>query len=402
MMPLLKIVQIVPAIAPIYGGPSQMVTQFSAALARQGVQVTVLTTTANGDAGQPPLDVPLIHHVAQDGYQIRYFRCAPFRRYKFSAALLRWLNAHSHTFDVAHIHALFSPLSSVAAAIARYRHLPYLLRPLGTLDPADLQKKRRLKHLYAHLLEAPNLDHAAAIHFTSTQEAEQAHRFGATAPAIVLPIGVSALELSSEVDLLQPFNLPADRPIILFMSRLDRKKGLDLLLPALTHLHQQGVLFHLVIAGDNPQEPGFVAHIRDRVRSSPLQSCTTLTGFVTGALKAALLQRADLFVLPSYYENFGIAAAEAMMAGCPVVVSTNVAIAADIALAGAGWIVPCQVLPLAEAIRAALLDSSERTKRGQMGQRYAQTHYDWDAIAQQAIRLYHQIHSRIDLSATSE
>ncbi|NEP29370.1 MAG: glycosyl transferase group 1, partial [Moorea sp. SIO3I6] len=76
----MRILQIVPSISLVYGGPSQMVKGLSQALASQGVEITVLTTNSNGDAGQPPLDVPLDQPVKQDGYQIRYFRCSPFRR----------------------------------------------------------------------------------------------------------------------------------------------------------------------------------------------------------------------------------------------------------------------------------------------------------------------------------
>ncbi|MGB3559009.1 MAG: glycosyltransferase, partial [Geitlerinemataceae cyanobacterium] len=136
----LKILQIVPSISLVYGGPSQMVLGLSEALARQGVEVTVLTTNANGDVGQPPLNVPLNEPVSKNGYQVRYFSCSPLRRYKFSLELLRWLWKHAAEYDVAHIHALFSPVTTAAAWVARQRNLPYILRPLGTLDPADLQK----------------------------------------------------------------------------------------------------------------------------------------------------------------------------------------------------------------------------------------------------------------------
>ncbi|MEB3213627.1 MAG: glycosyl transferase group 1, partial [Leptolyngbyaceae bacterium] len=95
MSAALRVLQIIPSISLVYGGPSQMVLGFSKALAAEGVNVTILTTDANGDTGQAPLDVPLTVPVEQDGYRIRYFRCAPFRRYKFSIELLKWLSTHA-------------------------------------------------------------------------------------------------------------------------------------------------------------------------------------------------------------------------------------------------------------------------------------------------------------------
>lgn len=403
----LRVVQIVPSISLVYGGPSQMVLGFSKALAAEGIEVTVLTTSANGDRpNQPPLEVPYDRPVLQDGYQIRYFRCAPFRRYKFSLGLLRWLASHTSHFDLAHIHALFSPVSTAAAAIARSAHLPYILRPLGTLDPADLRKKRRLKILYGNLLERPNLAGAAAVHFTSLHEAEQANRFGASTRDWILPLGVDRDAVSlhretpmaddparqAEVQALRDrLGLGATQPLLLFLSRLDPKKGLDLLLAALKRLQSEQIPFHCIIAGSNPQEAQYEAWLHHQVNTSPLQHCTTLTGFVSGDAKATLLAAADVFVLPSYYENFGMAVAEALAAGVAVVVSDRVPLWTDICQAGAGWVTPCEVDALTNALRTALSNPTERQRRRANAHRLAQTHYRWEAIAQQTLHLYQQL-----------
>ncbi len=388
----LRIVQIVPSISLVYGGPSQMVMGLSRALAAQAVKVTVLTTDSNGDSGQAPLEVPLDRPVEQDGYQIRYFRCSPFRRYKFSLELLRWLKNHAQEFDLAHIHALFSPVSTAAAAIARQQKLPYVLRPLGTLDPADLKKKRQLKQLYAALWEGPNLAGARAVHFTSAQEAKVSERFGVTTRDLVMPLGVQLPESQVSADQVRSqFALPSDRPLLLFMSRIDPKKGLDLLLPALEALLAEGLKFHWVLAGGNPQDPGYENQIKQTIQASPLAAHTTIAGFVSGELKTALLRTADLFVLPSYYENFGIAVAEAMSVGVPVVISDQVHIWDAVQTAEAGWVSPCEVQPLTEQLRVALQDSTERQRRGQKAQAHALEHYSWDAIARQMIHTYHQL-----------
>lgn len=383
----LRILQIVPSIALIYGGPSQMVLGLSKGLAAHGIEVTILTTNSNGDAGQVPLDVPLDRPVEQDGYQIRYFRCAPFRRYKFSFALLHWLANHASEFDLAHIHALFSPVSTAAASIARFQKLPYILRPLGTLDPADLQKKRRVKQLYATLFERPNLAGAAALHFTSPQEAKISDRFGTLTRDLVIPLGVTRLIHDSP----PPPLPPSHPPTLLFLSRIDPKKGLDLLFPALEQLLTEGLSFRFVLAGTNPQDPNYENQIRAQIQASPLAAHTTITGFVTGEAKAALLRSADLFVLPSYYENFGIAVAEAMAAGIPVVISDQVHIWPEIEQAEAGWISPCQVSALTEQLRSALQSAPERQRRGNNARNHALQHYSWDAIAQQTLAAYREI-----------
>lgn len=388
----LKILQIVPSISLIYGGPSQMVLGLSAALAEQGVEVTVLTTDSNGDTGQAPLDVPLDRPVLQDGYQIRYFRCSPFRRYKFSLELLRWLAQHACSFDLAHIHALFSPVSTAAATVARYQKLPYIMRPLGTLDPADLRKKRQLKQIYAALLERPNLAGAAAVHFTSLQEATISERFGLTTSDLILPLGVSLPEATANAGQIRDqLGLPHDRPLILFMSRIDPKKGLDLLLPALETLLSLGAKFHFVLAGGNPQDPAYEEKVRSQIQASPLAAHTTIPGFVSGQLKRALLQEADLFVLPSYYENFGIAVAEAMAVGTPVVISDQVHICAEVNQSEAGWVSACDQDNLTQCLSQALENATERTRRGNNAQAYALKHYSWPAIAQQTILAYQTI-----------
>ncbi len=396
-----RIVHIIPAISLVYGGPSQAILGLSAALARQGAEVTVLTTDANGDAGQPPLDVPLDRPVWQDGYCVRYFRCSPFRRYKFSLPLLQWLWQHASEFDVAHVHALFSPVSSLAATVARSRRLPYILRPLGTLDPADLRKKRGLKQIYATLLERPNLQGAAAIHFTSSEEAEISERFGATTRDAVIPLGVSLPEIGETVDP-QWQSLDAKLrslhqsgcPIVLFMSRIEPKKGLDLLIPALKRLTEDGENFHFVLAGSNPQDSKYEANIRQQIATSSLGQKTTITGFVRGEFKTRLLQWADLFVLPSYYENFGIAVAEAMAAGTAVVISDRVQIYQEVRDANAGWVCGCNVEELVACLQGAIANLTECRDRGNAAKAFALSHYSWDAIAREAIDTYRDILSR--------
>lgn len=390
----MKILQIVPSISLVYGGPSQMVLGLAPALSKEGVEVTVLTTDSNGDTGQKPLDVPLNVPIPQDGYEIIYFRCAPFRRYKFSLDLLNWLKIHASKFDLAHIHALFSPVSSAAAVVCSQQTLPYILRPLGTLDPSDLMKKKQLKKLYVNIIERRNLAKAAAIHFTSEQEAKISERFGVATRDLVIPLGVippqsSAQNARNLVSI--KFGIPEDVPLVLFMSRLDPKKGLNLLLPALEKLLDLGNKFHFVLAGASPQDPDYEQKIKDKIANSSLKQHTTITGFVSGELKASLLQAADLFVLPSYYENFGIAVAEAMVAGKPVVISDQVHIWQQVRDSQSGWVGTTNVESLVDLLQEALQNPQECQRRGFNAKQYALENFSWDAIAKQTIQAYQAI-----------
>jgi len=437
----MRILQIIPSISLVYGGPSQMVLGLSAALASQGIDVTIITTNSNGDIGQLPLDVPLNQPIKQNGYQIIYFRCSPWRRYKFSVSLLQWLNANARQFDLAHIHAIFSPVTTLAATIARGHNLPYIIRPCGMLDPADLQKKRQLKQIYAALLESPNLAGAAAIHFTSKEEARISERFGLeitgkmpvpqdfgvqnSTGKMPVPQDFGAQNSTGKMPVPQDFGsqdctgkmpVPQDLiiplgvttagsfakrlresqvPIVLFMSRIEPKKGLDLLIPALESILESGIEFQFILAGSNPQDADYEAGIKVKIQHSSLAKYTTITGFVSGDRKNELLTNADLFVLPSYYENFGIAVAEAMAAGVPVAISDRVHISEDIRQAEAGWVGPLEVDAIADSIKSALLDPQERQRRGLNAKEYAKKHYNWEAIAQQTIDAYQHILSSI-------
>lgn len=387
----MKILQIIPSISLVYGGPSQMILGLSKALAQQGHDVTIVTTNSNGDQGQLPLDVPLGVPQQGDGYKIIYFNCSPFRRYKFSLPLLRWLSANAHDYDIAHIHALFSPVSSFSARVCRRQNLPYILRPLGTLDPKDLHKKRWLKSIYGNLLEKPNLGGSVGVHFTSAREAEVSDTFGARVNPLVIPLGVEIPEQLTDYDrIYDTFNLPRDKTLCLFMSRIEPKKGLELLIGALEKVLNQGVDFHFILAGANPQDQDYVDKICDRINGSILREHTTITGFVTGENKTGLLQLADLFVLPSYYENFGIAVAEAIAFSTPVLISDQVYISDDIEKADAGWVCSLKEQDLVDKIILALGKESHRQEKGRNGFHLAQHNYSWSAIATKLIKKYEE------------
>lgn len=388
----MKILQIVPSVSLIYGGPSQMVLGLSKALAKEGIKLTIITTNSNGDQNQKSLDVPLQTPINQDGYDIIYFQCSPFKRYKFSLDLLNWLAKNANNFDLAHIHALFSPVSTAAATICRNKKLPYILRPLGTLDPADLEKKKYLKKLYGNLLEKPNLKGSIGVHFTSQKEADISVKFGVKTNDLVIPLGVNLPDKLPPLNRTrEKFGIDNNTTLILFMSRIEPKKGLNLLIPALQSLLNQDKKFHFVLAGSNPQDQIYEDSIKNQINNSILAKYTTITGFVDGEIKLGLLQDADLFVLPSYYENFGIAVAEAMAVATPVVISNQVYIWQEIEAAKAGWICECNQEDLTQQLLLAIQDKKGQFERGFNAQNLVRQKYAWSAIAKEIIKVYHSL-----------
>src|SRR5207302_1269525 len=168
------------------------------------------------------------------------------------------------------------------------------------------------------------------------------------------------------------------RAIVLFLSRIDEKKGLDLLLAAFQRIRASRPEALLVIAGEGPAT--LVLQLKTDAARLGIAADVLWTGFVEGAAKDALLADADLFVLPSYSENFGIAVAEAMAAGLPVVVSDQVAVHTDVTRAGAGVVVACDVSALAGAVEQLLSDPPTRTEMGRNGRAFVSEHYSPAAV----------------------
>jgi glycosyltransferase involved in cell wall biosynthesis len=167
------------------------------------------------------------------------------------------------------------------------------------------------------------------------------------------------------------------RAMILFLGRIHPKKGLDLLIPALARLGKEA---RLVIAG--PDQQGYRTVVEGMIRREGVGDRVIFTGMLHGMERVAALRDADLFVLPSYQENFGIAVAEALAAGTPVVISDQVNIHREIAAAGVGQVVETNVAPLAAAIEAWLGDEKRRRSAGERGRDFVRERYDWRRIAE--------------------
>jgi len=392
----MKTLHVISSVSPVRGGPTHAVLQTVKALRNLGVDSQIVTTNDHGS--EQLLNVPLNTKIEYQEVPTRFFaRYSPltqkinFNRDKafiFSAELTRWLWHHIREYDILETRYLFSYPSSCARIIARRQGIPYIVHPTGQLAPWALAQSSFKKQIYSFLIERPNLNSAAAIQCSSQGEVEDVHKFGIRVPTFTVPVGVNSFVDCPEAkqNLHQSYGIPNQTPIVLFLSRLHYKKRPDLLIQALSQLTLKSYDFHLILAGSG--EPDYVNHLQKLVASVGLTKNTSFAGFVTGEDKNLLLQGSDIFVLPSFSENFGVAVAEAMAAGLPVIVTPGVQISPEIAEAKAGLVVEGEVETLTDAIATLLNSPHLRHELGENGKRLVSHRYSWKVIAQNLISVY--------------
>jgi glycosyltransferase involved in cell wall biosynthesis len=309
--------------------------------------------------------------------------------YKFAPGAVAWLWKHVAEFDVVHIHALFSFVSNAAALICRLRGVPYIVRPLGTLNSWGVTNRRPwLKRLSLAAIEGPILSHAAFVHFTSDAEVQEAQALRIPFRAAVVPLGVAEPPARQHGSAEWSGALPQGRDYILFLSRIDPKKNLETLLDAFAILRAEFPAVPLVIAGDG--RAGYVEQLRQKAKSLGVDEDIVWTGHIDGARKWDTLRGARVFVLPSFSENFGIAAAEALIAGVPCVLAHGVAVAADVARAGAGIAVNPDAPSVASAVGELLRDAAMHARMAERARALGMEQYSAATMASRVSQLYAQ------------
>lgn len=370
----MRILHVISSIDPRAGGTASAAMGLAQAQARIDENVTVLSTF--GPEGRPETAA----HLQKAGVAIRLVGPAhgPQLRHADLAAVVDGAVASS---EIVHIHALWEQIQHLAARACQRLQRPYVISPHGMLDPWSLRQHRWRKRLYMILRMRGNLERAAAVHFTTQMEMKLAERLRLRSPTIVEPLGLDTQEFH---DMPGPevfrarFPAVGQRPIVLFLGRLHSKKGLDLLIPAFAQATPADAM--LVIAG--PDTDGYRETVEAMLNCRGLRERAFFTGMLHGRERIEALAAADLFVLPSYQENFGIAVIEAGAAGVPVVISDQVNIHDQVTSNALGSVVPTQVAPLAEQLTRWLSDSDLRRRTAKHCREFVLAHYDWLSIAQ--------------------
>jgi len=382
-----RVLHVVPSIAVGFGGPSN-VPGLVRALTAAGIDATLVTTN---DDPVRRFDVPFNERVVRDGVAYVFHRVwAIAGHWALAPSLLLTLRRMIGHCDLVHIHWLYNFPCIVAAWAALIARVPFVVQPRASLDPHMFRKNRLLKRLYLATAGRPLLSSAAAVVFTAERERDLAAHPVAR-PAWIVPNGVdlSAFERLPPRGSFRAAYAQVTGPFLLFLGRLSRQKGLDLLLPAFQRLARSRPDLWLVLAG--PDHEGYEAHVRELTRELGLDDRVVFTGLLTGERKLAAFVDAELFVLPSYAENFGMTIIEALACGLPVVISNQVNIYPDLAAAGAATMVRCTVDSVVDGIESALADTGARQRIAALGPDLVRARYSWDAVVPALVRHYEEV-----------
>jgi glycosyltransferase involved in cell wall biosynthesis len=381
------------------GGPPAKIKMLAEHLAARRHQITVLTAwlgTRHGGGASAPrrTDSRCAHSGGQPGGDgppfpvtaVYLSSLAGYRKLTVNPGVVSFCLQRLRRFDVVHIYGTYDLLGPVVAAFSRRWRIPYVLEPVGMFRP--IVRNVRLKRIYRSLLGWSVVRGAARIVATSELERDELLTEGVPRDKLVLRrngLNVREFEhLPPRGSLRRQIGIADDMPLVLYLGRLSRKKGLDVLLMAFSGITPPATL---AILGPDDGD-GCAADLQVLRGRLGLRGRVHLLGPRFGREKLAAFSDADIFVLPSRNENFGNAAAEAAASGVPVVVTDCCGIA-PLVRERAGLVVSCE----AEALRAALArliadrGLRDRLRRGAVEVRRA---LSWDEPVAQMEAVYMQ------------
>jgi glycosyltransferase involved in cell wall biosynthesis len=354
------------SLRPDYGGPAVSVSQLATALGASGLDVALWA--ADGSVDTELLSPDAKVHRLRGGLREAAGAFAPDA-------------VHDNGLWLAHNHRI--------AEMARAIGLPRVVSTRGMLEPWAIRHKAWKKQLAWRLYQRRDLDRAAALHATAEPEAANLAQFGFAAPVSTIPNGVDIPPLT-----VRPALPECKARTALFLGRIYPVKGLPMLVEAWASVRPAG--WRLVIAG--PDEAGHKGVVERAARAAGLGDVVRFAGAVSGDAKHALLAGADLFVLPSHSESFGMVVAEALAHGKPVLTTTAVPWPA-LQSRGCGWRTAPSTEGLAAGLReACACDDDSLRQMGLAGRALVSETLGWDRIAAKFVTLY----ERLIVARTSE
>lgn len=356
----LRILHTIGSLDPSTGGPARSVPQLAAAQAALGHDVMLWTPESQTEA---------ITDAAP--------RC-PARR-RLIGPLAAALDA-AGPVDLLHDHGLWNPLHHRISVEARRRRIPRVVSPRGMLEPWALHHKAMKKRVAWGLYQRRDLQSAAGLHATAQSEADQFRRLGLTNRILIAANGVHLPE-----DFPEHAPPPPNGPrTALFLSRIQKKKGLPMLVQAWAQLRPEGWVMRVV----GPDEDGHRAEVEALVRAAGLSPDWRFHGELDDTAKWQALKEADLFILPTHSENFGMVVAEALAAGRPVI-TTQGAPWEGLVTHGCGWWTDVSTAGLLAALREACAsDRATLQTMGRRGRQWMEQSFSWEEMARMLIAGY--------------
>jgi glycosyltransferase involved in cell wall biosynthesis len=366
----MNVVHTVSSLRADHGGPSRGGTALCSGLARHGAEVVVVARKR-----QPGEAAPVIP--GDDRVDVRFAAPDPGWRSFLPGPTNFGTTIADAAPSLVHDHGLWLPTNHASARTARRFGVPYVVSTRGMLTRWALQFNAGRKKLAWSLYQRRDLGSARLLHATAEDEVEDIRRAGLRQPIVLAPNGVELPDRTRDTR-------PADRTRkALFLSRIHPKKGLINLARAWAEVRPAG--WELVLAG--PDEDGHRAEV-DRVLRDLGIDGVTWTGEVDDGAKWNLYFDADLFVLPTFSENFGIVVAEALAAGTPAITTTG-APWSVLEERGCGWWIDTGVEPLVAALgEAVALSDAQRDAMGRNGRAYVEESLSWDHIAAEMLAAY--------------
>jgi glycosyltransferase involved in cell wall biosynthesis len=387
----LKVLWVLPyyEAAIVYGGPARALPLLCQALVSQGVEVSVLTTDANGRDG---LDVPLRRPLLSGGVEVSYYPRLAAGRFALSPELALACGRRCAGFDLVHTAGLFTFPSLVALRLAAARGVPAVLSPTGELMPWALGHKATKKRAFMRFVGAGQLRRAAALHCTDDLERQAAAALGLQKPIYLVPNALDTArfrDLPPRGALRHAMGIPAGGPLILCLGRLHPVKRPDLALEAFVLVAGRFPTAHLLFAG--PDEAGQEPYLRAVAAEAGCAGRVHFAGLLDRAGVLQALSDADLVLVASESESFGMAAAEAMAAGLPLVISERVGLARYVARSGAGCVTPLDAGAIAGHVADLLADPASLPAIGRQGQNLAVELFGLEPVGRQLVAAYRQV-----------
>jgi glycosyltransferase involved in cell wall biosynthesis len=372
----LRAAHVIAGLDPFDGGPSYSVPRLCEALAAAGVE-TMLLSVAREAGGE------------RDAYCKGYRDCRfawdrarvpVLRGLRSSQGLSSALHHAALTADVIHNHGLWLMPNVRAGAAAVGGRRPLVISSRGMLAPAALAFSRLKKRAFWWFLQGSAVRQAACIHATSEPEYDEIRSFGLANPVAIIPNGIDLPELPP-----QPPAGSAPLRIVLSLGRIHPKKGLGCLLHAWSKVEGGCPGWWLKIVG--PPEAGHDDELRALAMALGLTR-VSVEGPIYGDARTTAYREADLFVLPTLNENFGLTVAEALAAGTPAI-STKGAPWSGLEAEDCGWWIDHGIEPLAAALTDAMALPRESLKAmGHKGSEWMVRDFSWDRVAHDMLGVY--------------